>query len=391
MRSEWRGGRQLGRRCLARPMRGGTYRRIGAIRSICWRSRRRRGCRSWCRSGTGGCSCRRSRSTAARRYLMASDLAGTPRTGLHDAAVRRCPPVELRRLRGAGPAAGVQHQRLRRDAAGPVRVGREAAGRELRGRRSRPRLRRQAARDGQPRGRRGPTGRRSPAFAAMAQPRPLVHARRRRRARWPQIAASGDGEGAQARREANIAKTRAKDSLKAFAKLTDDRRRRAADRRRPAGRSSPIEELAGRRPRSRARGRSCAACIRSYRRTLSGDRRRLLERFRYVDAARKVVGVGSVGTRACIMLLLGRDDDDPLFLQFKEAEASVLEPFLGKSEFANHGQRVVEGQRLTQAASDIMLGWITHRGRRRRQARLLRPPALGREGLGAGRADGARR
>ena len=98
--------------------------------------------------------------------------------------------------------------------------------------------------------------------------------------------------------------------------------------------------------------------IRSYRRTLDGDRRRLLERFRYVDAARKVVGVGSVGTRAWIVLLLGRDDDDPLFLQFKEAQASVLEPFLGKSEFANHGQRVVEGQRLMQAASDIMLGWI---------------------------------
>ena len=102
--------------------------------------------------------------------------------------------------------------------------------------------------------------------------------------------------------------------------------------------------------------------IRSYRRTLAGDRRRLLERFRYVHAARKVVGVGSVGTRAFIMLLLGRDDNDPLFLQFKEAEASVLEPFLGKSEFANHGQRVVEGQRLTQAASDIMLGFIKAEG-----------------------------
>ena len=81
-----------------------------------------------------------------------------------------------------------------------------------------------------------------------------------------------------------------------------------------------------------------------------------------MHAARKVVGVGSVGTRAYIMLLLGRDGDDPLFLQFKEAEASVLEPFLGKSEFANHGQRVVEGQRLTQAASDIMLGWIRAEG-----------------------------
>ncbi len=98
--------------------------------------------------------------------------------------------------------------------------------------------------------------------------------------------------------------------------------------------------------------------IRSYRRTLAGDRRKLLERFRYVHAARKVVGVGSVGTRAWICLMLGRDDEDPLFLQFKEAQPSVLEPFLGRSEYANSGQRVVEGQRLTQAASDIMLGWI---------------------------------
>ena len=98
--------------------------------------------------------------------------------------------------------------------------------------------------------------------------------------------------------------------------------------------------------------------IRSYRRTLSADRRQLLERFRYVHAARKVVGVGSVGTRAWIVLMLGRDENDPLFLQLKEAQASVLEPFLGKSAFAKHGQRVVEGQRLTQAASDIMLGWL---------------------------------
>ena len=68
--------------------------------------------------------------------------------------------------------------------------------------------------------------------------------------------------------------------------------------------------------------------------------------------------MGSVGTRAWIVLMLGRDENDPLFLQLKEAQASVLEPFLGKSAFDNHGQRVVEGQRLTQAASDIMLGWI---------------------------------
>ncbi len=100
----------------------------------------------------------------------------------------------------------------------------------------------------------------------------------------------------------------------------------------------------------------------SYRRTLTADRRELLERFRYVHAARKVVGVGSVGTRAWVVLMLGRDENDPLFLQLKEAQASVLEPFLGKTAFAKQGQRVVEGQRLTQAAGDIMLGWIRATG-----------------------------
>ncbi len=98
--------------------------------------------------------------------------------------------------------------------------------------------------------------------------------------------------------------------------------------------------------------------LREYRRTLDTDRRRLLERYRFVELARKVVGVGSVGTRAWIALMLGRDDQDPLFLQIKEAEASVLEEFCGRSDYTNHGHRVVAGQRLMQAAGDIFLGWI---------------------------------
>jgi uncharacterized protein (DUF2252 family) len=97
--------------------------------------------------------------------------------------------------------------------------------------------------------------------------------------------------------------------------------------------------------------------LRTYRRSLRGDRRHLLEDFRFVHMAHKVVGVGSVGTRAWIILMLGRDEADPLFLQAKEAQDSVLAPFVGKSHFANQGQRVVEGQRLMQAASDIVLGW----------------------------------
>jgi uncharacterized protein (DUF2252 family) len=95
----------------------------------------------------------------------------------------------------------------------------------------------------------------------------------------------------------------------------------------------------------------------SYSRTLTPDRRRLIERYEVVDAARKVVGVGSVGTRAFIALLQGRDEHDPLFLQLKEATASVLESHLPKSRYRQAGQRVVQGQRLMQATSDIFLGW----------------------------------
>ena len=97
--------------------------------------------------------------------------------------------------------------------------------------------------------------------------------------------------------------------------------------------------------------------FRAYRRTLPDDRRQLLERFEVVDMARKVVGVGSVGTRAFIVLLQGRDQHDPLFLQVKEATASVLEDHLPKSRYRQPGERVVQGQRMLQAASDIFLGW----------------------------------
>ena len=99
----------------------------------------------------------------------------------------------------------------------------------------------------------------------------------------------------------------------------------------------------------------------SYRRTL-GHHHHPLEEYRYVHAAYKMVGVGSVGTRCYIMLLLGRDNDDPLFLQVKEAQASVLERFLPASTYRHHGERVVAGQRLMQAATDIFLGWQRIRG-----------------------------
>jgi uncharacterized protein (DUF2252 family) len=144
--------------------------------------------------------------------------------------------------------------------------------------------------------------------------------------------------------------------MQAFAKLThevDGERRIIAD----APLIVPIEDML---PAGRERDeteREIRGLIRSYRSTLETDRRHLLEEFDYVHMARKVVGVGSVGTRAWILLLLGRDRQDPLFLQAKEAQESVLERFVGKSRYANHGQRVVAGQRLMQAASDIFLGW----------------------------------
>ena len=157
------------------------------------------------------------------------------------------------------------------------------------------------------------------------------------------------------RMERNLEKARTKDSLKAFAKLTetvDGEPRIISD----PPLLVPIEDLAG--DQAEMVVETFQGLLREYRQSLPTDRRHLLERFRYVHAARKVVGVGSVGTRAWVVLMLGRDDGDPLFLQAKEAQSSVLEPFLGKSAFKNHGRRVVEGQRLMQAASDILLGWL---------------------------------
>ena len=154
--------------------------------------------------------------------------------------------------------------------------------------------------------------------------------------------------------EATIAKARTKDSMRAFDKLThivDGERRIISD----PPLIVPFEELFGidwQEAETELR-----ALMRDYRSTLSTERRWLLEQYNLAHFARKVVGVGSVGTRAWIGLFLGRDDVDPLFLQVKEAQPSVLEPFLGRSEYSNSGQRVVAGQRLIQAASDLFLGW----------------------------------
>jgi uncharacterized protein (DUF2252 family) len=161
--------------------------------------------------------------------------------------------------------------------------------------------------------------------------------------------------GSVKRFERGIAKARSKDSVRAMEKLTEvvDGELRIVSQ---PPLIVPIEELA-----AAAGVAEIEAALRevlaSYRSTLPGDRQHLLEGYTFRHLARKVVGVGSVGTRAWVILLTGRDDEDPLFLQAKEAEASVLEAHAGPSRYRNHGRRVVEGQRLMQAAGDIFLGW----------------------------------
>src|ERR671916_2170380 len=147
-----------------------------------------------------------------------------------------------------------------------------------------------------------------------------------------------------------VRKARGRDSLQALSKLT-----RVVDGRRMIDDDPP---LLVRLPEGDEIRGQVYAILESYKRTLQEDRRHLLDRYRFVDAARKVVGVGSVGTRAFVVLLEGRDENDPLFLQVKEAKASVLEPYLSRSTYKNQGQRVVAGQRVVQAASDIFLGWL---------------------------------
>jgi uncharacterized protein (DUF2252 family) len=159
------------------------------------------------------------------------------------------------------------------------------------------------------------------------------------------------------RLERNLAKARAKDSLQALGKLTRERDGELRILGNPPL-VTPLEELTD----AADADRQLQGILAAYRETLSAERRHLVGSYRYVHAARKVVGVGSVGTRAWIVLLLGRDSKDPLFLQAKEAQASVLEPYVGADAPADHGRRVVEGQRLMQAASDDFLGWVTAKG-----------------------------
>ncbi|MFJ3583186.1 DUF2252 domain-containing protein [Streptomyces sp. NPDC090127] len=169
--------------------------------------------------------------------------------------------------------------------------------------------------------------------------------------------------GRRATFESRLTRARRRTSLQAFGKLTaldDSGTRRIVD-------DPPLLERATDLDRV-----TFGKVFSDYRSSLSEERRHLLDRYHYVDAARKVVGVGSVGTRCFILLLEGRDDGDPLILQIKEAGRSVLEAYLPPSVYGHQGQRVVRGQRLTQAAGDIFLGWMTGPEKRHFYWRQLR-------------------
>ena len=162
----------------------------------------------------------------------------------------------------------------------------------------------------------------------------------------------------RARLDKGVAKARGRDSMQALSKLTrivDGRPQIVAD----PPLVIPLSSLLPADVDTTGLESGLIGIIDSYKRTLPADRRYLLDQYQsqVADVARKVVGVGSVGTRCWIMLMLGRDESDPLFLQMKEAGPSVLSEFAGPCRYANQGQRVVEGQRLMQAASDIFLGW----------------------------------
>jgi uncharacterized protein (DUF2252 family) len=155
--------------------------------------------------------------------------------------------------------------------------------------------------------------------------------------------------------EKALAKARTKDSHSALSKLTQvvDGEVRIVDQ---SPLIVPVDKLApGERDRNMTKLRGILGV---YRESLPTERRALFDQFELADVAHKVVGVGSVGLEAWIALLLGRVDGEPLFLQIKQAEPSVLEEYAGGSEFEHHGERVVVGQRVMQASSDILLGWL---------------------------------
>jgi uncharacterized protein (DUF2252 family) len=286
-------------------------------------------------------------------YVMAADLAGTPQTGIR---VQLCGDAHLANFGGFASAErqllfdlndfdetlpGPWEWDVKRLAASVAIAGRENGFKAKR----RAAIARQLVREYRHAIRKFATMKPLDVWYARASVDDLQELLR------SQLSRSQDR-----RFDKTVAKGLRKDSARAFAKLAvkgDSEARIRAD----PPLIVPIADLVD-RPGARRLELGARKLLDSYLSSLSGDRRRLLERFRYADLARKVVGVGSVGTRCWVVLLLGRDSSDPLFLQAKEAPRSALERFAGRSEFSNQGQRVVEGQRLMQAASDIFLGWL---------------------------------
>jgi len=288
-------------------------------------------------------------------YVMASDLAGTPQTGIR---VQLCGDAHLANFGGFASAErqlvfdlvdfdetlpGPWEWDLKRLAASVAVAGRDNGVKTAR----RIAIVRQAACEYREAMRR---------FAAM-HTLDLWYSRVSV-SDVQQLLRSQAGRREIERFDKTVAKGERKDSTRALAKLTvkengDVRIRADPPLLVPIG--DLVDSSGARRLEHGARRLLSSV---SYLNSLSVDRRRLLEHFRYADMARKVVGVGSVGTRCWVILLLGRDTSDALFLQAKEASRSALERFAGRSEFPNQGQRVVEGQRLMQAASDILLGWL---------------------------------
>ena len=311
--------------------------------------------------------------------IMASDLASHPDDGVARAVLRRCAPVELRHLRGAGPPARVRPQRLRRDAAGAVRVGRQAPGGEHRRRRPRQRPSPQgAARGGARRRRRLPDGDgqggarcaswtsgtrgSTPTRCSRSSPRPPTRPRSRPPGRCSEKAEKRTSLG----------------SLSKFAERVDGGYR---IKQQPPVIVRPPETLTEEFERDRRPG---AHRLRELARPRSAGRARPLPLRGF---ARKVVGVGSVGTEALMILLMGDREDDPLFLQVKEATTSVLAPS-GRQRVRAPG-RAGGARPAAHAGRKRRVPRLVHRSRRE-HARVLRPPAARQEGLGRGRADEAR-
>ena len=294
--------------------------------------------------------------------IMASDLSTTPALGPHGPDLRRRPPLQLRGLRLARSAsssstATTSTRRCPGPGSGTSSAWRPASSSPAASRGFSKSVRAEADRRPRP----GVPGGHA-ADGGHDQPRGLVLPRRDRGRASTLLQAAGgrhglQGRGAHGGHRHQADREGADQGLHEGARQADHgRRRRAPDHQRPAAHRAGRGAL----PRG-ARARRWSSCstsvIRQYRQSLPTDRRHLLEQYQFSQMARKVVGVGSVGTRAWIILLHGPSHEDVLFLQAKEAEASVLERFTKKSQYANHGARVVAGQRLMQASSDIFLGW----------------------------------